>query len=634
MDGGLRLQHFQFVRSLIFTSVVFLCGSAQAQDYVPGEVIIKLKGKASSVAASQFLNKMQSKMAHKASFHSMNLHRFSLKGGQSVESAVAELNADPAVQYAEPNFILRKAEDSLQSSAVFSEQDLQAQQDFQAQAGCGTYTQSCADVHVDQAWTQIVDLTNNTEKPIVAVIDSGVYYNHKIFQQSNAMWRNPGEISGNGIDDDGNGYVDDIYGYDFRNNDADPVDDDEHGTHVAGIVLGVGQDVFETTLSTSRVRIMALKFLGADGTGTTSGAIAAVYYAVRNGAQVINNSWGGSSYSQSLHDALTYAYNNHVFIASAAGNYSKNNDQNAMYPANYPVPSQISVGATNDWDSYASFSNYGVSSVHVAAPGVSILSSVPPTTSSPGNANFRFMSGTSMATPFVAGLAALIIREAPDLSGYQIKNLIQNTVTTFSGLASRVSTGGRVDVYDSIMAAKSEVTTQASQPAYVAEYRGLASEGESSSSEGGAKGCGTVSSGLLGGGGNSPMPPLGVLFALSALPLIVWYVVRGFAKPQTKRRFERFAMDSSVKLNVGGRELVGHMKTISEGGLSFEADTLLEKGGIVTMQIQSPDGNEMVQVQGHIVWCEKNKAYGVQFDEAKESALSLIRQWSRMLVRV
>ncbi|MEZ0391302.1 MAG: S8 family serine peptidase [Pseudobdellovibrionaceae bacterium] len=603
---------------------------AQAQDFVPGELIVKLKGKSSSASATQFIGKMQGKMALKNSFPAMNMHRFSLKAGENLQAKINELKADPAVEYAEPNYIFRKVEDSLEAGEVVNGDEAHAQY----QSG-DTYDQSGAqNLGVDQAWQQILTLAQNPEKPIVAIIDTGVDYNHKIFQQSNAMWTNTGEIAGNNTDDDGNGYVDDIYGYDFHNRDGNPIDDDEHGTHVAGIVLGVGQNIGATTLEPARIRLMALKFLGSDGSGSTSNAIAAIYYAVNNGAQIINNSWGGPSYSQALHDALSYAYSRQVLVVSAAGNYSKNNDSTMIYPANYPIPGQISVAATNDYNNLASFSNYGPGSVHVAAPGVSIYSSVPATSMHPGNNNYRFMSGTSMAAPFVSGLAALVLREASDLTGYQVKNLLVNSASTYSSLNGKLISGARVDAYDAVMAAKSEVNTSPSQPTYKAESREVASSEESSGDS--PKGCGTVSTALLfGGNKQTPTPTFAIIIAFTLLPLLVWQIVRARAgRRQQRRRFDRFLMNSAIRLNVDGRELIGHMRTISEGGLSFEANTLLEKGGILTMQIQSPDGIEQVQVQGHIVWSEKNKAYGVQFDQARDNVLSSIRQWTQKLVKV
>lgn len=610
--------------------MVAIAQSGWAQNYVPGEVIVKLKGKSSSSGSSDFFNKMQGKISLKASFSALNLYKVSLldnqKVGSSVEAAIAELKKDPAVEYAEPNFILKKSEDSLQASAVMSEDQVRSQM----QAG-DTFVQNYANVGVEQAWPMERTLAQYSDRPIVAIVDTGVDYNHAIFRNSGAMWRNTGEIAGNGVDDDGNGFVDDIYGWNFYGRNNNPMDDDEHGTHVAGIVLGVGQDIFPTIWEPAKIRIMALKFLGADGSGSTSDAVAAIYYAVNNGAQVINNSWGGANYSQALHDALSYAYSHKVFIAAAAGNAAKNNDVSDMYPANYPVPGQMTVAATNDSDSMASFSNYGVSTVNIAAPGVSILSAVPAD-------GYRFMSGTSMATPFVSGLAALVFREAPDLTGYQVKNLIINSATSVSALATRVKSSGRADVYDAINAARGQVSTTAYQPAYKAEQRGPASSPDEAAQLA-AKGCGTVSTAYLyensgSGGDNNSNGGLQVALIL-LVPLAAWQIMRSrVAGKKTRRQFDRFLMNSAMRMSVNGQELVGHMRTISEGGLSFEANTLIEKGGIITMSIQSPDGKEMVQVQGHVVWSAEDKAYGVKFDEAKEGAIDAIRSWTKKLVKV
>lgn len=604
--------------------------AAFAQEYVPGELIVKLKGKASSSLTAGFMGKMQNKLDLKMSFQGLNLHKVSLKNDADFNSTLSELKSDPEVEYAEPNYILRKADDAQagQNSAQYTSTDVR---NMNPQAG-SQFIQNYANVGVTTGWSQEVSLASNANRTIVAIIDSGVDYNHEIFQNSGAMWINSGETPGNGIDDDGNGYVDDVYGYNFYGRNGNPMDDNEHGTHVAGIVLGVTRDIFGAN-STAKIKIMALKFLGADGSGSTSDAVSAIYYAVRNGAKVINNSWGGGSYSQSLHDAITYAYNNQVFVASAAGNYSKNNDSNDFYPANYPVPGQMTVASTTDSDSLSGFSNYGVSKVHVGAPGSSILSSTP------GN-QYKYMSGTSMATPFVSGLAALVSREAPNLTGYQIKNIILSAATGISSLATKVSSGSRVHVNNAITSAKSQVSTSASQPSYKAEVRSVASSSEAESA--GPKGCGTVTTilsqglnGKNGGGSGNSSPQTLFILALTLVPLIVWQVLRTRAKnlSPSRRKYERFKMNSDIKVQVAGRELVGHMHTISEGGLSFNAEEMLEKGGILTIQIQSPDGKETMQVQGHIVWSEKNQAYGVQFDNAKEGIRDSIRAWSANLVK-
>lgn len=602
-------------RSALLVILLFQTTMVWAQEYVPGEVLIKFKGQSSQSSASKFLGKAQSKLQLQKSFHSMNIHKFKITmAGKSVNDMIQEFSGDPDVLFVEPNYLVKKLDD-MQSSSVLGLDEAVSM----AQPG-DTYIQSGSNVGVEQGWSQMRSLASFSERPIVAVIDTGVDYTHDVFVDSQAMWRNPGEIPNNGYDDDGNGFVDDIYGWNFYHDSANPMDDDEHGTHVAGIVLGVGQDIFANVLEPAKIQIMALKFLSNTGSGSTSDAIAAIYYAVNNGARVINNSWGGSTYSQSLHDALVYAYEHQVLVVSAAGNYSSNNDSNPIYPANYPIPSQISVGATNDWDNLASFSNYGKTTVHVGAPGVAILSTIP-------SESYRYMSGTSMATPFVAGLAALVFREAPEISGYQNKNIMLNTATSFNSLSSKTITGARVDVYESIVAAQSEIDTSSYQPSYKASAsRETASESP--------KGCGTVTTQLMppSSGQGLSLPVVSLVFALSVLPLIIWQFLR-IRSPRNRRRFDRFLINSQVQVNVGGRELTGQLKTISEGGLSFNADTLLEKGGILTMSIQSPDGKERVEVEGHIVWSEADRAYGVQFDAAKDSVLQSIRSWTRNLVR-
>lgn len=644
------LLYKQVMSSFLFVMVITANGFAQ--EFAPGEVIVKLKGKISSSSTSQFMGKMMSKaggtVSLKNSFHSLNMHRFAFKN-QDVNSMMSELVNDPAVEYVEPNYIYKKAD------AVPMDLNKYSLDQLQTSSASDQYTQSNAHTNVQQTWG-VISVGQNFEKPIVAIVDTGLDYNHKVFKDSGAVWVNTAELNGRaGVDDDGNGYIDDIRGWNFWASNNNPMDDDEHGTHVAGIVLGVSQDIMKTTLDPAIIQIMPLKFLGADGSGTTADAIAAIYYAVNNGASVINNSWGGSSYSQSLHDALAYAYEHKVLIVTAAGNYGKNNDSNPMYPANYPVPSQISVAATTDTDYLASFSNYGSQSVHVGSPGVAILSTIP-------DGLFRYMSGTSMAAPFVAGMAALSIREANHLSGYQIKNIILNSSASVGNLRSKVITEARVDSYLAVVSSKAEVNTQSSQPT----YNGASSSNSSSASRETAStskgGCGLVKS----TGNKLPFGPqdgdaaksnsnssnngkgsglsallerlglsaesFGMLFSFSLLPIILWQVLRRRKdNPANRRTHERFLMDSAIKINVGGRELTGQMKTISLGGASFCLDAMLEKGGSVTMMINSPNGDEQVQVQGQVVWNESNQSFGVKFDQAKDNVQQQIQSWTKDL---
>ncbi|MCY2941986.1 MAG: S8 family serine peptidase, partial [Planctomycetota bacterium] len=253
------------------------------------------------------------------------------------------------------------------------------------------------------------------------------------------MWRNAGEIAGDGIDNDGNGYVDDIYGYDFANNDADPMDDNGHGTHVSGTIGAVGNNGIGTTGVNWNTRIMALKFLAADGSGSTSSAISALNYAVRMGANLSNNSWGGGGSSSLLSQAISNARNaGHIFVA-AAGNSGLNNDATPNYPSNYDFDNVVAVAATDNKDVLASFSNYGATTVDIAAPGVGILSTLP------GN-TYGTLSGTSMATPHVSGALSLIWDQNPTFTYQQVIAKLYSSVDKIAGLNGKVATGGRLNI--------------------------------------------------------------------------------------------------------------------------------------------------------------------------------------------
>jgi subtilisin family serine protease len=277
------------------------------------------------------------------------------------------------------------------------------------------------------------------------------------------MWRNPGEVAGDGIDNDRNGYVDDVYGWDFANNDADPFDDEGHGTHVAGTIGAVGNNGVGVVGVSWNVSLMALKFLGADGSGSTSGAIAAINYATRMrqsyGVNVVatNNSWGGGGASTALRDAIAAGGNAGILCVAAAGNESANNDITPSYPANYPSDAVISVAATDASNRLASFSNFGATTVDVAAPGVGIYSTVP-------NASYASYSGTSMATPHVSGTVALLAAANPQATAAQIRSAILSTAVPVASLAGKVATGGLVNAAAAVAAIRGGGTTPPPTP--------------------------------------------------------------------------------------------------------------------------------------------------------------------------
>ena len=303
-----------------------------------------------------------------------------------------------------------------------------------------------ADINAEAAW----DITTGSTNVIVAVIDTGVRYTHQ--DLSTQMWRNPGETGGgkeaNGIDDDNNGYVDDVFGINAIAGTGNPFDDNDHGTHCSGTIGARANGGGGHVGVTWNVRIMALKFLGASGGGNTTDAIECLNYAVAMGAKISNNSWGGGPYSQALFDALAAARAaGHLFIA-AAGNSANDNDANPSYPASYNLDNIISVAALDRADRLANFSNYGQDSVHLGAPGVAIYSSTAGTDSS-----YSSFQGTSMAAPHVTGVAALLLAQTPAASYLEIRERLLVSAVPINSLNGRCVTGGRLNAYNALVAA-------------------------------------------------------------------------------------------------------------------------------------------------------------------------------------
>lgn len=607
-------------------------------EYVAGELIVKLKGDGTSTDSQAFIGRAvsQKSMKLKGSWSSLNMHHFSLAPGADMQATLDELNGDSSVLYAEPNYIVRRQsidEENSQEPVPY-ERTVASVSSATSDAGSGTVTemsatsQTSAPIELQQAWSA---MSSGKTPPVVAIIDTGLDLTHSVFVNSGAIWVNTKEIAKNGIDDDKNGYIDDVNGWNFVANTNSPLDDEGHGTHVSGIVLGTTQDIFATPIAAAQIRIMPLKFLDSTGSGSTSDAVNAIYYAVNNGAKVLNNSWGGGGFSNSLLDAITYAYNNKVIFVAAAGNSSSNNDSVPTYPANYTVPNIMSIAATSDTDGFASFSNFGASTVGVGSPGVNILSTYP------GNTTYR-MSGTSMSTPFVSGIAALMVREAPSMNGYQLRSLLYGAANGISALVSKTSTQARINVYSAVLASQGTSVSSA-QPSYDAAAAQSTSSGSGSAPALG--GCGLVARQMFkigngpGSGGASGVQNnvafFGLLVTLLA-PIFLSLVLRS-RNGKNMRRHTRYQIDSQVRLRFGDRELVGHVSTISLGGVQLNTDAWLEKGGVVKMAIQSPDGKDQLEVEGKVVWSEEQKRYGVAFANADDSVIKSIRHWTRALLK-
>jgi len=306
------------------------------------------------------------------------------------------------------------------------------------------------DIDMPEEWSKKKD----SEKIIVAVIDTGIDYNHEDLREN--IWKNEKECNGKvGVDDDGNGYKDDCHGWNALDENGNVEDDNGHGTHVAGILGAVGNNGRGIAGENWHTNIMALKFMDSNGRGSVSDAIECIEYIIdniKNGVdvKVVNASWGSYQSSKALYDAIKKLKENDVLFVAAAGNDKNNNDSKPFYPASYDLNNIISVAATDKDDNLASFSNYGKNSVDVAAPGVDILSTVP------GN-KYEYKSGTSMATPFVSGLAAFIWSYKTSLSYYDVKATIEDNVDKINSLQGIIKTEGRINAEKSIDNATSHI---------------------------------------------------------------------------------------------------------------------------------------------------------------------------------
>ncbi|UCD86851.1 MAG: S8 family serine peptidase [Desulfobacterales bacterium] len=370
-------------------------------------------------------------------FTKTGVHLVKLKAGLTTTKAVDLYKANPDVAYAEPNY-KRRPLDLFPNDLDFSE--LWGLHNTGQMGGTPD-----ADIDAPEAW----QVTTGSNGVIVALIDSGVDYDHE--DLSDNMWTNDAEVNGSpGVDDDGNGYVDDVHGIDAYSDDTDPMEEDNHGTHCAGTIGAVGNNGIGVVGVAWNVKIMALRFLGISG-GWTSDAIDCLEYAIMmkedfgHNVRVVNASFGGADYSQAEYEAiLAAAYADILFVASA-GNDSQDNDVHPCYPSGYDLPNIISVAATDRHDSLLYFndplftgSNWGETTVDVTAPGQAILSC------KRGNW-YGYMSGTSMAASYVSGLAALILAANPAYSWDQVNFNILFTVDPLASLDGLVLTGGRIN---------------------------------------------------------------------------------------------------------------------------------------------------------------------------------------------
>jgi len=347
--------------------------------------------------------------------------------GLSVNETLTSLSNDPNVLYAEPNYIITPKA-IVPNDPEFSKQ-------------LALNNPDNIDIDAPEAW----EFTTGSKNIVIAVIDSGVDYTHPDLK--NQMWKNTGEIPDNQIDDDNNGYVDDVMGWDFESNDNDPMDEHDHGTLVAGAIGAEGNNNLGISGINWQVQLMPVRFINAQGAGSTANAILAIKYAIQNGAKISNNGWGGASFSQSLFDAIQLANEQgHLFVA-AAGNDALDNDKSPHYPSSYNLPNIISVAALDHLDKLASFSNFGLTRVDIAAPGVNIYSTT-------RNNKYAALSGSSMASALVTGSIGLMMARSDLLTAQELKDNLLASIIPLPNLTNFIGTGGKLNLYNAVNSVK------------------------------------------------------------------------------------------------------------------------------------------------------------------------------------
>ena len=418
----------------------------QARPHIDDELIVKFRGGREEYKKLMTHYGVGARRAKV--FRSLaGLELIKLPRGLSVQEAIDFYQRSPDVLYAEPNYIVRTT--NTPNDTRFGEQ--WALHNIGQSGGTPE-----ADIDVVAAW----DITTGSSDVIVAVIDSGIDYNHLDLAAN--MFRNTADCNNNGIDDDGNGFVDDCFGIDTVNNDSDPIDDNNHGTHVAGIIGAVGNNSAGVVGINWNIKIMACKFVNASGSGTMADAIDCLDYVKimkDRGLNIIatSNSWGGGGFSQALLDAIEAHRQRGMLFITAAGNgnifgIGQNNDTTPFYPCNYYLPNVICVASTTRTDARSTFSNFGSRTVHVGAPGSEILSSIR------GN-SYASLSGTSMATPHVTGVAALLQAHDPSLDWRGIKNLILAGGDNVTSLTNTI-TKKRLNAFGALTCANSNVASR------------------------------------------------------------------------------------------------------------------------------------------------------------------------------
>jgi subtilisin family serine protease len=417
-------------------------------EFVPGEALVRYRSE--RIAKRQTLQSLASPEGRQLSIQIERFDGADIVPGlrlahvapEDTMAAIQALKQQPDVLYAEPNYILHS--DLTPNDPRFTSGELYG----------------LTKIGAPTAWNTTTGSTG-ANRIVVGVIDEGIDKSHPDLGSN--IWTNPAEIAGNGVDDDGNGFIDDINGYNFADN-TGTIPAESHATHVAGTIGAIGNNSIGVVGVNWQVGLMSLKFLGGSS-GDTADAIRASNYAKKmrdlwlssggtKGAnvRVLNNSYGGGGFSQSFLDAVLSLNQSGVLFVAAAGNETQNNDVAPHYPSNYDAPNVISVAATDSLDGLASFSNYGATSVYIGAPGAGILSTTP-------NNSYSVFDGTSMASPHVAGAAALLLAANPNLTVTQLRSLLIFNGDPVSSLSGKTITGRRLNIGNAMAALNGNDTT-------------------------------------------------------------------------------------------------------------------------------------------------------------------------------
>lgn len=446
---------------LILTLLAFGCAEQKSGKKIQTSQVGQSRYVKNQLVVKGNLNSVQEQLSSqgisivKKELIDTDIYLLTISSSQNLE--LKELSASllslQGVDFVEPNYLVSSKELAPPKDSLWITQ--WALKNYGQDSPRGLQGKENSDIQALKAW----EINTGSKEIIVGVVDTGIDYNHPDLKDN--IWVNEKELNGiKGQDDDGNGYADDIHGWNAiasgheepyygQIGSPDPMDDNGHGSHCAGIIGATGGNFQGVSGINWKVSLMALKFLDKDGSGNSVDAYRAISYGIKNKVHILSNSWGGGEKSDLVKAAIQKAEKQGILFIAAAGNSGGNNDETPNYPSNYEVESIISVAASDNRDLLAEFSCYGKETVHIAAPGVDIMSTIPTSMANEETGAYESFSGTSMATPYVAGAAALIMANDESLRYNPIaaKDVLLGTVDVSPQLSGVVSSRGRLNVF-------------------------------------------------------------------------------------------------------------------------------------------------------------------------------------------